>query len=578
MKAHLLYRDRDFDLQQKLPANEPALTQDLELNTLFRAMAGGDEFLFHVAKRTVLSGLENDLATILYRQAILKDCLRNEAAVREIYDIAVEAIETKRTHWLGVFSRYPSGILYEAVKLLQMLMGVLAKLKRVADEAGRARSPLSAVNAEGQTSISERRARSDAPYQFESEGFKTFFEMLKAELADDYFAAVEAQLKELEFKDGVLVSAELGEGNQGVNYVLRKSLRPRPGWFQRIFLRNSSAYTFHIDPRDDGGFRALSELQDRGINLAANAVAQAADHITSFFVMLRTELAFYIGCLNLQHQLAWKGMPVCFPVPVPSGTRKQTCVGLRDACLALVCGRDASAREKKTVPSGLPIGTGDAASPLPSATRASQPPVVGNDLAADGKNLIIITGANQGGKSTFLRGVGLAQLMMQCGMFVAADSFSADLCRSLFTHYKREEDATMTSGKFDEELARMSGIADALTSTLRSATEDGSDSLLLFNESFAATNEREGSEIARQIVRALLETRVKIFFVTHLYEFARTFWEDKMDSAVFLRAERQADGQRTFKLLPGEPLETSFGADLYQEVFESGNERKVLTP
>ena len=123
----------------------------------------------------------------------------------------------------------------------------------------------------------------------------------------------------------------------------------------------------------------------------------------------------------------------------------------------------------------------------------------------------------------------------------------------------------MTSGKFDEELARMSGIVDALTS----------DSLLLFNESFAATNEIEGSEIARQIVRALLETRVKIFFVTHLYEFARAFWEDKMDRAVFLRAERQANGQRTFKLLPGEPLETSFGADLYREIFGDSLETRL---
>ncbi len=501
MKAHLLYRKRDFDLQQKLPANEPALMQDLELDTLFHAMAGGDEFLFQVAKQAVLSGLQDDLETIIYRQAVFKDCLRNEFAVKEIYDIAVEAIETKRTHWLGVFSHYPSGILYEAVRLLQMLMGVLAKLKRAANEhAG----------------------------QFESEGFKTFFEMLKAELADDYFTVVEAQLKELQFKDGVLVSAELGEGNQGVNYILRKSLRPRPGWFQRIFSRNSSAYTFHIDPRDDAGFRSLSELQDRGINLVANAVAQSTDHISSFFILLRTELAFYIGCMNLHRQLGRKGATVCFPVPVPPGARKLSCVGLRDACLTLCMERS----------------------------------VVGNDLNGDGKQFVVITGANQGGKSTFLRGVGLAQLMMQCGMFVAAESFSADLCRSLFTHYKREEDATMTSGKFDEELNRMRDISDALTP----------DSLLLFNESFAATNEREGSEIARQIVRALLETRVKIFFVTHLYEFAHAFWKDKMDSAVFLRAERQADGQRTFKLLPGEPLETSFGADLYKEIFDGASE------
>jgi DNA mismatch repair ATPase MutS len=91
---------------------------------------------------------------------------------------------------------------------------------------------------------------------------------------------------------------------------------------------------------------------------------------------------------------------------------------------------------------------------------------------------------------------------------------------------------------------------------------------VLFNESFAATNEREGSEIARQIVCALLEKRIKIFFVTHLYAFAHGFVGKKMANPIFLRAERQADGQRTFKLVEGEPLQTSFGEDLYKMIFD----------
>jgi len=76
MKAFLMYKDQDFDLQRKLPSNEQALTQDLELNTLFNAMALGDKFLFEVAKKAVLSGFNSDLDTILYRQNILKDCLK----------------------------------------------------------------------------------------------------------------------------------------------------------------------------------------------------------------------------------------------------------------------------------------------------------------------------------------------------------------------------------------------------------------------------------------------------------------------------------------------------------------------
>jgi DNA mismatch repair ATPase MutS len=117
----------------------------------------------------------------------------------------------------------------------------------------------------------------------------------------------------------------------------------------------------------------------------------------------------------------------------------------------------------------------------------------------------------------------------------------------------------MKSGKFDEELSRMNEIVDHITA----------NSIVLFNESFAATNEREGSEIARQIVTALVEKQVKVFFVSHLYDFARGFYDEGLDSAIFLRAERQSDGTRTFKLIEGEPLDTSYGEDLYRRIFQA---------
>ena len=97
-------------------------------------MALGDKFLFEVARKTVLSGL-SDLDTILYRQHILKDCLKNSSIVRNIYDIAVESIESKKKHYYWFFgSRYPSSILYNSVGMMQMLVGFLKKLKNIAEE------------------------------------------------------------------------------------------------------------------------------------------------------------------------------------------------------------------------------------------------------------------------------------------------------------------------------------------------------------------------------------------------------------------------------------------------------------
>ncbi len=495
MKAHLMFKDEDFDMQQPLPVHEKELMQDLELDILFEAMSLRDDFLFDVSKRTILSGLK-DPESIRYRQDILKDCIHNPSAVRDIYNISLESMRNKRKYWLGIFTRHPGAILNSSVRMLQMFVELLKKLKSIADEeAG----------------------------QFESEGFLQFFSMIRKELDDEYFAAVQRHLMDLKFPHGVLVSARLGKGNEGGQYILRKAHTGSSGRLQRFLAGKPPVFSFYVNPRDESGSRALSDLRDQGINLVANALAKSADHINSFFEMLRTELSFYIGCLNLHDQLLQTGAPVSFPSPSSRRDPRQSFKDLQDVSLIL--------------------------------TTKSR--VVGNDVRSSNADLTIITGANQGGKSTFLRSIGLAQLMMQSGMFVTADFFSAPVCNGIFTHYKREEDASMESGKLDEELKRMSSIVDMLSPY----------SMVLFNESFAATNEREGSEIAKQIVRVLLENHIKVFFVTHLFTFARDFFEEKPENTTFLRAERQSGGVRTFKMTEGEPLRTSYGRDLYEKIF-----------
>lgn len=497
MKAFLMYKNRDFNIHEAPPWNEEILVQDLELDTLFSAMASGDEFLFKVSKKVILTAVDNTPEIILYRQNVLKDCLKNPMIVREIYDIVVEAIDSEKKAYWGFFSKYPAAILGRSVEVLEIFVDSLRRLRDIADKHSE---------------------------KFESDGFMTLFAMLKRELSDEYFTVVQGHLKTLKFRDGVLISAELGKGNKGINYVLREPKNIKENWLVRFFAAPTFDYSYTIADRDDAGARALSELRDRGINLVANALAQSCDHILSFHNMLRIELAFYIGCLNLHEQLFRINEPVCFPIPGVAGEQLHSSKGLYDICLALT-------KKQK---------------------------VIGNEFDAGNKNLIFITGANQGGKSTFLRSIGLAQLMMQSGMFVSAESFQANVCDNLCTHYKREEDIAMNSGKLDEEFSRMNDIVNHITP----------HSILLFNESFAATNEREGSEIAGQITNALLENHQKVFFVSHLHEFAHTFYEKKMENALFLRAVRQRGGGRTYKLIEGKPLQTSYGKDLYDRIVQ----------
>ena len=494
MKAFLMHKERDFDLQRASPPNEADLSQDLELDTLFAAMALADTVVLEVVKKALLTGVYEDLETIRYRQDAVRDSLRNAPVVRQLYSLAVEALDRQRKVWVS-FREYPSGLLNHSVEIMVIFIDVLKRLRGIADR-----------NAE----------------QFKSTAFSNLFVTLARELDDEYFAVVDRHLKRLKFGRGVNVSVELGKSLKGANYVLRRP-NPAGNWLTRIFQERPPSYTLHLAPRDENGARALSELRDRGLALAADAIAKSAEHILNFFRMLQIELAFYIGCVNLHDQFLQLGASFSFPGVSAAAPARFSCKELYDVCLAL-------SMNKKPV---------------------------ANDIAADDKNLIIVTGANQGGKTTFLRSFGIAHLMMQCGMFVPAANMRANIVDGVFTHFKREEDPTMKSGKLDEELNRMNDIVNVMTP----------HSLLLFNESFAATNEREGSEIARQIVSALLEEGMKIVFVSHQYEFAHGYFEKNLSSALFLRADRQEDGRRTFKLAEGEPLGTSFGEDLYRKVF-----------
>ena len=188
MKAFLLQKDRDFELKSELPWNEPALSQDLELDTLFYAMAGGDRFLFEVAKAAIVSSLSNDLDTILYRQKVLKDGLRHPSIIRELYAIAVEGVESEKKGYWGLLAKYPVGILNRSLELLRLQIPILTRLRQVAE---------------------------DQANKFESEGFKTLFAMLSRELSAEYFASIQDHLNRLKFRDGALISAELGKGNKG---------------------------------------------------------------------------------------------------------------------------------------------------------------------------------------------------------------------------------------------------------------------------------------------------------------------------------------------------------------------------
>jgi DNA mismatch repair ATPase MutS len=492
-----MYENRDFNLDAKLPKNSEILMHDLEIKTLLDAMSCEDDFIYEVSKQAIFCSLKSN-EEVLYRQNILQDCLKNQDAVKNLYELTTKALKRKQDRWLGIFGRYPSSLVSSSISLFEMYFELLSDMRKIIDEDKK---------------------------EFSSFGFKRFFSMIEKEINDKYQDTVNAHLKDLRFKDGVLISAKLGEAGAGKDYTLRRDKRAGKSWIQKVLYKKQKEYTHSLHPRDDAGAKVLRNLRDEGLSLVAQTLSNSASSVDDFFQTLRKELAFYIGCINLSNKLKNLSAKTVFPKIYAYDKLILSTKEMYDISLALTM-------DKK---------------------------IVGNDINANQKELVFITGANQGGKSTFLRSIGLVQLMAQSGMFVPATSLEISLTRGVFTHFKKEEDKNMKSGKFDEELSRMSDIIDEISQY----------ALILFNESFASTNEIEGSEIAEKIIKALLEKKIRVIFVTHMYELAEYFYEKEIKNAKFLRANRKENGERDYKIKEAKPLRTSFAKDIYEDIFKN---------
>jgi len=493
MRCRLLLADADVDVDA-LPELDPALTADLGLDRVLASMARGD----HVIERVVPRLLATPLATtdaIRYRQASVRDAAASPAVVRELYTVATDAIEAERRIW-GSAMRNAELVLDRAANVLGRFVEAFRELRRIEAEHGEA---------------------------FTSPGFTAFFRMVATDLDDPWLAEVEDHLTRLRTRT-LHVSARLGDGARGTDYVLHRSPSTIRGWRDRVGLEERRS-TVKVELSDQNAMNTMSELRATAIAPTAGVTREATDHVLAFFRQLQVELAFLIGCANLHESLTAAGGAVAYPDADDGATATFRATGLYDLGLRLTI----------------------------------DGPVVPNDLDTGGQRLVVITGANGGGKSTVLRAVGLAQLLLGAGMFVAAESLTASVAHAIRTHFTREEDASLVGGRLDEELTRLAALVEATTP----------GTLVLLNESLSTTNEREGAAIARGVVDALVDAGVEVWFVTHNHHLASGLADAEPARAHFLRAER-GDGERPFRLVAAPPLATSHGMDLYRRIIDDG--------
>ena len=475
-----------------MPRPSDDLVRDLELAHLFAAMADGDPVILDIAERVVTAGLQSG-DEIRFRQAVLADFQTEPGLAQALYNVASAAIEDERRAW-GGGHRDTELVLRRSLTVLTAFLGHLRALRGLADQHAA---------------------------QVRSAGVRGLFERIASDLDDSYLAVVEEHVKRLGDRR-LVVTASLGNGNRGSSFVLRRAGPDRGALRQLTDLGSGRGMTIEVELRDQNAMNALAELRSQAVAPAGAVVREAVGHLLGFFKALRTEAGFYLGCVNLQTALVAHGVPMCVPEPVEGDGRVLVARGIVDPCLALAAG----------------------------AT------VVGNDVDADAAGIVLVTGANGGGKSTLLRGVGIAQILLQAGMPVAAAAYRASLAASVLTHFTREDDAGADGGRLDAELQRLGAVVELATA----------GSLVLLNESVSGTNERDATEIAHGVVTGLADAGANVWFVTHLYELARRLEAEDDRSVLFMRAERGTGGERPYRVTVAPPLATSFGMDLYRRL------------
>ncbi|MEZ4670207.1 MAG: hypothetical protein R3E39_20060 [Anaerolineae bacterium] len=489
---------------------------DLGLSDLVNALSLSSRYLTFV--RQVLTALTTDVAVIEWRQAVLNDFVRNPSLVVAAQNLLPQLANLQSNN--AMLGRRQRNLLIDTADHLSRLESFtqIVKLLHAALHESRLESPALRLLHE---KMSDLTANPD-------------FQTLQDELPE-----LRAPLERVRSVTiGINLDLELRPISAVLLTINDHKVSAATSWLERVMGLGAPETTdagiapLHFTPESPNErilsplFQDMDQLLTRIAQPIAKSLSRYSRTGSGALSNLEYELAFFTAAAALIQRLQAGGVTFCQPVSMPIDVRSMRIQGLVNIALAIA---------NKTSPVSSDVSFGD-----------------------EGR-IAVLTGPNSGGKTTYLRSVGLAQVMFQSGLFIPAASAKLSPVDSILTHFPALE--SRTEGRLAEEAIRLRDIFQRVTPY----------SLVLLNETFSSTSAGEAVYLAFDILCGLRGVGTRAVFATHLIELVNQLSdiESAVESDSHLMSlvagvELSEDGYiiPTYVVAPGQPLGQSYAREI----------------
>jgi DNA mismatch repair protein MutS len=537
-RLSLLWPDPSQELP---PISWHEAAPDLELGEIARALSIHPRYTARILK--ILHTLTTDPNIILYRQDILEDLLKNPDFSNQLEKLLAQIDSFDHFAELGRKSDnqlhqvvYRMGELSNYLNCISMLCEMLTDLgDNLQSQALRTLREMASSIENDPSFIQLQRELPAMLAKIENVHSITIGVNLNSELSP--IGATLLSVNTFRFKGASSMLSRLFRGNgekpeeEGI-----ADLHSYPG-YREVRTMDSIVIPDEvtvISPMLVPLLKDLAQIMDKLSGEIVKSLREYMKVDVGFLMAMRDEMAFYLGALRLIQRLQACGMPLCRPTLAPIEERSCEIENLYNINLALLYS------EGKTI-------------------TISQRIVLNSVNFGEAGRIFILTGPNQGGKTVFTQGLGLAQVLFQAGLYVPASSAHMSPVDGIYTHFAVAERISQQAGRLGEEARRLNAIFAAATPY----------SLLLLNESFSSTSAGESLYLARDIVRVMRRLGTRAVFATHLHDLAADCAninsETKGDSLVASLVSMMTEGEnakRSYKIIPAPPMGKSYAQEI----------------